>query len=71
MLVAYVRDALVRTRRQDGDSTVISEPVTGGQPLDLQATDGATSMWVVDGIGNRHRILRTRRRCARPVDLHR
>jgi RHS repeat-associated protein len=34
-----------------GTASVITAPSTG-QPLDLQTTDGTTSMWVVDGIGN-------------------
>lgn len=34
-----------------GTASVISDPMTG-RPMDLQTTDGATSMWVVDGIGN-------------------
>lgn len=40
-----------RTVADTGTASVISDPVTG-QPMDLQTTDGATSMWVVDGIGN-------------------
>lgn len=27
-------------------------PTSAGQPLDLQTTDGTTSMWIVDGIGS-------------------
>ncbi len=34
-----------------GTASVISDPSTG-QPLDLQTTDGTTSMWVIDGTGN-------------------
>ncbi len=34
-----------------GTASVISDPTTG-QPMDLQTTDGVTSMWVIDGIGN-------------------
>ncbi|WP_228518143.1 beta strand repeat-containing protein [Curtobacterium sp. VKM Ac-1376] len=34
-----------------GTASVLSDPVTG-QPLDLRTTDGATSMWVLDGMGN-------------------
>ncbi|MEV7934054.1 RHS repeat-associated core domain-containing protein [Curtobacterium sp. NPDC089185] len=34
-----------------GTASVISDPTTG-QPLDLQTTDGTTSMWIVDGAGN-------------------
>ncbi|GGL03162.1 type IV secretion protein Rhs [Curtobacterium luteum] len=40
-----------RTVAGTGTASVISDPVTG-QPMDLQTTDGTTSMWVVDGIGN-------------------
>lgn len=34
-----------------GTAAVISDPTTG-QPLDLRTTDGTTSMYVLDGIGN-------------------
>ncbi len=34
-----------------GTASVLSDP-SGGQPLDLRATEGSTSMWVIDGIGN-------------------
>lgn len=34
-----------------GTANVIADPTTG-QPLDLQTSDGTTSMWVLDGIGN-------------------
>lgn len=34
-----------------GTASVISDPSTG-QPLDLQTTDGTTTMWILDGIGN-------------------
>lgn len=34
-----------------GTASVISDP-SAGQPLDLQTTDGTTSMWVIDGTGN-------------------
>ncbi len=34
-----------------GTASVISDPSTG-QPLDLQTTDGTTSMWVIDGTGS-------------------
>ncbi|QSB24668.1 RHS repeat-associated core domain-containing protein [Curtobacterium sp. 24E2] len=34
-----------------GTASVISDPSTG-QPLDLQTTDGTTSMWVFDGTGS-------------------
>ena len=34
-----------------GIASVLSDPVTG-QPLDLRTTDGSTSMYVLNGIGN-------------------
>ncbi|WP_261976588.1 RHS repeat-associated core domain-containing protein [Curtobacterium sp. B8] len=34
-----------------GTASVISDPTTG-QPLDLQTTDGTTSMWIIDGTGS-------------------
>lgn len=34
-----------------GTASVISDP-SSGQPLDLQTTDGTTSMWVIDGSGS-------------------
>ena len=34
-----------------GTVSVISDPLTG-RPLDLQTTDGSTSMWVIDAIGS-------------------
>ncbi|SBN63226.1 RHS repeat-associated core domain-containing protein [Curtobacterium sp. 9128] len=34
-----------------GTASVVSDPSTG-QPLDFQTNDGATSMWVLDGIGS-------------------
>ncbi|MBF4616451.1 RHS repeat-associated core domain-containing protein [Curtobacterium sp. VKM Ac-1376] len=34
-----------------GTASVLSDPVTG-QPLDLRTTDGTTSMYVLNGIGN-------------------
>lgn len=34
-----------------GVAAVLTDPVTG-QPLDLRTSDGATSMYVLDGIGN-------------------
>ncbi len=34
-----------------GTASVLTDPSTG-QPLDLQTTDGTTTMWVLDGIGN-------------------
>ncbi|TCL79660.1 RHS repeat-associated protein [Curtobacterium sp. PhB128] len=40
-----------RTIAGTGTASVISDPSTG-QPLDLQTTDGTTSMWVIDGTGN-------------------
>ncbi|MDR6169783.1 RHS repeat-associated core domain-containing protein [Curtobacterium sp. SORGH_AS_0776] len=40
-----------RTVAGTGRASVISDPTTG-QPMDLQTTDGVTSMWVIDGIGN-------------------
>jgi len=40
-----------RTVAGTGTASVISDPTTG-QPMDLQTTDGVTSMWVIDGIGN-------------------
>ncbi|WP_426724839.1 RHS repeat-associated core domain-containing protein [Curtobacterium flaccumfaciens] len=40
-----------RTIAGTGTASVISDPGTG-QPLDLQTTDGTTSMWVIDGTGN-------------------
>jgi RHS repeat-associated protein len=40
-----------RTITGTGTASVISDPGTG-QPLDLQTTDGTTSMWVIDGTGN-------------------
>ncbi|WP_139166341.1 RHS repeat domain-containing protein [Curtobacterium sp. UNCCL20] len=35
----------------DGIASMISDPTTG-QPLDLQTSDGTTSMWIVDGTGS-------------------
>ena len=40
-----------RTIAGSGTASVISDPGTG-QPLDLQTTDGTTSMWVIDGSGS-------------------
>ncbi|MDR6573328.1 RHS repeat-associated protein [Curtobacterium sp. 320] len=40
-----------RTVAGTGTASVISDPTTG-QPMDLQTTDGVTSMWVIDGVGN-------------------
>jgi RHS repeat-associated protein len=40
-----------RTVAGTGTAAVISDPTTG-QALDLRTTDGTTSMYVVDGIGN-------------------
>ena len=40
-----------RTIAGTGTASVISDPGTG-QPLDLQTTDGSTSMWVIDGTGS-------------------
>ncbi|UYC81441.1 RHS repeat-associated core domain-containing protein [Curtobacterium poinsettiae] len=40
-----------RTIAGTGTASVISDPGTG-QPLDLQTTDGTTSMWVIDGTGS-------------------
>lgn len=40
-----------RTIAGSGTASVISDPGTG-QPLDLQTTDGTTSMWVIDGTGS-------------------
>lgn len=40
-----------RTVTGTGTASVISDPTTG-QALDLRTSDGATSTWVVDGIGN-------------------
>ncbi|MCS6554580.1 RHS repeat-associated core domain-containing protein [Curtobacterium flaccumfaciens] len=40
-----------RTIAGSGTASVISDPGTG-QPLDLQTTDGTTSMWIIDGTGN-------------------
>lgn len=34
-----------------GTASVLSDP-SSGSPLALRTTDGATSMWVIDGIGN-------------------
>lgn len=34
-----------------GVASVLTDPTTG-QPLNLRTTDGATSMWVLDGIGS-------------------
>ncbi|WP_146244766.1 RHS repeat domain-containing protein [Curtobacterium sp. MCPF17_051] len=34
-----------------GVASVLADPTTG-QPLNLRTTDGTTSMWVLDGIGN-------------------
>lgn len=44
---------VVATREQIGTGTasVVSDPVTG-QPLDLRTSDGVTSLYVLDGIGN-------------------
>ncbi|MFJ2978865.1 beta strand repeat-containing protein [Curtobacterium sp. NPDC087082] len=47
----YGKGITSRTVAGTGTASVISDPTTG-QPLDLQTTDGVTSMWVVDGIGN-------------------
>ncbi|MFJ3386021.1 MULTISPECIES: RHS repeat-associated core domain-containing protein [unclassified Curtobacterium] len=40
-----------RTVAGTGTASVISDPTTG-QPLDLQTTDGTTSIWIIDGTGN-------------------
>jgi RHS repeat-associated protein len=40
-----------RTIAGTGTASVISDP-GNGQPLDLQTTDGTTSMWVIDGSGS-------------------
>ncbi|MBF4606585.1 RHS repeat-associated core domain-containing protein [Curtobacterium sp. VKM Ac-1393] len=40
-----------RTIAGSGTASVISDP-GAGQPLDLQTTDGTTSMWVIDGTGS-------------------
>ncbi|WP_420367071.1 RHS repeat-associated core domain-containing protein [Curtobacterium sp. L1-20] len=40
-----------RTVAGAGTASVISDPTTG-QPLDLQTTDGTTSMWILDGTGS-------------------
>jgi len=40
-----------RTIAGTGTASVITDPGTG-QPLDLQTTDGTTSMWVIDGTGS-------------------
>lgn len=44
---------VIATREQIGTGTasVLTDPVTG-QPLDLRASDGTTSLYVLDGIGN-------------------
>jgi|GEM_PF-1217384 len=40
-----------RTVAGTGTASVISDPTTG-QALDLQTTDGTTSMWILDGTGS-------------------
>jgi RHS repeat-associated protein len=40
-----------RTVAGVGTASVLSDP-SSGRPLDLRTTDGATSMWIIDGIGN-------------------
>ena len=40
-----------RTVAGVGTASVLSDPASG-RSLDLRTTDGATSMWVIDGIGN-------------------
>ena len=40
-----------RTVAGVGTASVLSDPASG-RPLDLRTTDGTTSMWVIDGIGN-------------------
>jgi RHS repeat-associated protein len=47
----YGKGITSRTVAGTGTASVISDPTTG-QPMDLQTTDGVTSMWVIDGIGN-------------------
>ncbi|MBK0296202.1 hypothetical protein IAE22_28720, partial [Bacillus sp. S34] len=44
---------VIATREQIGTGTasVVTDPVTG-QPLDLRTSDNATSLYVLDGIGN-------------------
>ena len=44
---------VIATREQVGTGTasVVTDPVTG-QPLDLRTSDGVTSLYVLDGIGN-------------------
>ncbi|TCL79665.1 RHS repeat-associated protein [Curtobacterium sp. PhB128] len=44
---------VIATREQIGTGTasVLADPVTG-QPLDLRTSDGTTSLYVLDGIGN-------------------
>ncbi len=34
-----------------GTASVVNDPPTG-QPFDLQTTDGTTTMWILNGIGN-------------------
>jgi len=40
-----------RTLAGTGTASVLSDPANG-RALDLRTTDGTTSMWVIDGIGN-------------------
>jgi RHS repeat-associated protein len=40
-----------RTVAGVGTASVLSDP-SGGRPMDLRSSDGSTSMWVIDSIGN-------------------
>lgn len=45
------RTLTARTVTGAGTASVLSDP-SGGRPMDLRSSDGSTSMWVIDGIGN-------------------